>query len=536
MSSNAASHAGHANGSSVPAGPAGAPTEAAPERRAQPTAAEILRERALAAGEEIAEYMRRRAAGEPVPEVIDRKAELAATRREAEELRRTNETLSRRNGELERQLAKIARDIKSGRPAAGEEGEAELRRRVETLTKHLDAADRHVSTMRDRLDAETADAARRINQLETRLAAREAELGGQVERLEAALAGETARLQKKVDDLEAANESLAAEAKAAAVAAAQQRQGLESRVTALLADVEDAKGRYGQAIADRDRRIVELQREGERNRSAASLEQVRLRQALAESEANRRRDIEQHNAAAHSLKSTIASLERDLASTKDSAEAERRRLEGAIIDERDRGRRQIEARDEERRRIEARAQAAEKQAAAATATATAQLARLQQLEIELGEARIARIDEINALNERVAAFEGQLVAAESSSSLVIDDLRLRLAERTDDTGDADQVAAAQLRIQALTDELEELRSRVAEYEKPVHRPVVVHEAAPAEDPAEADILELHESAAIVEAPPPAQPAPAPHKIATVTEHAGVALWRRRFGVISNGRR
>src|SRR3954467_2006515 len=90
------------------------------------TPAEGLRARAAAAGEEIAEIMRRRASGEPLPVMIDYKGEHAALRTEIETLRAEATRLAARNSELERQLSGMTRE------AAPDDGD-ELRRRADAL-------------------------------------------------------------------------------------------------------------------------------------------------------------------------------------------------------------------------------------------------------------------------------------------------------------------------------------------------------------------------------------------------------------------
>jgi chromosome segregation ATPase len=480
------------------------------------TPAEMLRQRAAAAGEEMAQALRRQARPEPVAAPADRKPDLAVLLPQVEELRTRADGLATRNAELERQLAKITIEAESLRAAEGDAG-AELRRRIETLSEHLDAADRHVGSLRDRLDAQSADSARRIASLETKLAAREAELSGDVERLNAALAGETARLQQRIDELIAANDGLAAEARGAATAASRQRQGLETRIAALLADIDEMKTRHEEALADRDRTGADLRREIEKTQLAAGAEQAQLRHNLAESEAVRQRDAAQHASMVSALKATIASLEREGRSLRDAADIERRRLEGAIVDERDRARRLLEARDEVRRTIEARAEAAEKQAAGATAAATLGVARFQELERRLDGERTSRADEIAALEERIAALTSQLAATQNSNALVIDDLRLRLAATGDDGEAATFVEAAQERIGALTDELEMLRARLAERDASAAvEPMIDDGDTPL---ALADEPVAHEEtvpATTDAAPLPAAPA--------------VSSWRRPFGL------
>src|SRR5689334_22402724 len=104
-----------------------------------PTPAELLRARAAAAGEEVAELMRRAASGEKLPAIVDYKADNAALRAENAALRDDATVLAGRNEVLERQLAALTRE-------AQDSDDSGLKRRADELAKHLDAADRHVTS------------------------------------------------------------------------------------------------------------------------------------------------------------------------------------------------------------------------------------------------------------------------------------------------------------------------------------------------------------------------------------------------------
>jgi chromosome segregation ATPase len=403
--------------------------------------------------------------------------ELGLQRRQIEALQSERGELVAQNAGLERRLADLSAEIDTLHSASPNEEAAELRLRIQSLTEHLATADRHVAQMRGRLDEQTGDARRQIATLETRLREREAELGGEVRRLEAAFAGETEQRQKQVAELTEANVRLTKEMQDAAAATARQRQMLESRVSTLLADIESLRTRHAEATADRERTIAGLRQEVEEVRAAASNEASQLRRAYADSEAARQREAARYAKAIEELKSRIAVLERDGHAARQAAGLEAKRLEAALAEERERARRLLDARDEERRKIEARAEAAEKQAAAATATATLEIAHAHELEMRLGSEGSKRADEIAALEQRIEALTMQLDAAQASSELVVDDLRIRLAALEGDQAAAAAVTAARQRSDALATEVEGLRARLADAEHRAERGAAMPESA-----------------------------------------------------------
>ncbi len=376
---------------------------------------------------------------------------------EIEQLRQRSVALAARNAEIELRLANATAELEKLQAADNTE---ELRQRVKTLTEHLDTADHHVASLKARLDQQSAVAARHGARIEERLREREVNLNNEIRRLSQTLASDTAKLQQRVEELELANAQIAAESKAASSAAVRQRQSLESRVHSLLADIEDIRKRDAEAIGDRDKTLRTISRELESCKSTAAIEKTQLRQNLAESEARRQREAAQQAKTVDGMKSVIATLESELQAAREAGAAERRRAEAALADERERARILIDARDEQRRRIEARAEAAEKQAAGATATAAMEVARANQLSVQLNAER-ARSEEIEALQQHVAALAAQRAADQSSSNLIIEELRLRLAEVAGEEAAASAVAHALERRNTLLDELAALRARVA---------------------------------------------------------------------------
>src|SRR5258708_40296963 len=110
----------------------------------------------------------------PLPGVAEGGAEIAVLEREVEALRSRSAALAAQNAELERKLSGAAAEAESLR--AADSGEcAVLRQRIQTLSEHLDTADRHVASMRSRLDQQSAGATRRITRLQAGLREREAE-------------------------------------------------------------------------------------------------------------------------------------------------------------------------------------------------------------------------------------------------------------------------------------------------------------------------------------------------------------------------
>jgi hypothetical protein len=429
------------------------------------TAAEnrILAQRAEEVGQSTAGYIRDQAVGDRIPAPPGRGAEIAVLEAQVEELRSKSAQLATRNAEFEQRLGTTTTELEALRHA--DSGEcAELRQRIKTLTEHLDSADRHVASMRSRLDQLTVESSRRIARLEGRLREREADFAAEAKRLKDTLASETGKLLKRVEELEESNHRLAGEAKLATSAAGRQRHALEGRVSSLLNDIEELKVRDAEAIGDRDRVITSLRLDIENTKSVAAAEKAALRQNIGDMEVAHHRDMQQQAKLMDALKTNVAALERDNQSVRDNADAERRRFEAALADERDRGRYQINARDEQRRKIEARAEAAEKQAAGATAKATMEIARANQLEVRLNAERTARTDEIDALSQRIVALASEREADQNSANLVIDDLRLRLAEAIGDDGATSAVATARERRDAVLGELQALRTRIAEAE------------------------------------------------------------------------
>jgi hypothetical protein len=401
----------------------------------------------------------------PLPGVVEGGAEIAVLEREVEALRSRCASLAAHNAELERKLSGATAEAESLR--AADSGEcAALRQRIKTLSEHLDTADRHVASMRSRLDQQSAEATRRIARLETGLRDREVDFAAETKRLNSALGIETGKRQKRIEELEEANERLAAEAKGARSAAVRERHSLESRVSSLLADIAELKKRDAEAIGDRDRTIIALRQDIENLKSVAAAEKSQLRQSLADAEAIRQRDALQHTKIVDGLKSTIGGLERDSQSVRETAAAERRRFEAALADERERARRLLDARDEQRRKIEARAEAAEKQATGATATVTMEIVRANQLEARLNAERTARSEEIEALQQHSVAMAAQLEANQNSSNLIVDELRVRLAEFAGEDAASAAVSAARERRDSLLSEVAALRARLAEAEAP----------------------------------------------------------------------
>jgi chromosome segregation ATPase len=390
-------------------------------------------------------------------------AEIAVLEREVEALRSRCASLAAENADIEGKLASAAAEAESLRAADSGECSA-LRQRIMTLAEHLDTADRHVASMRSRLEQQSAEATRRITRLEANLREREVHFAAESSRLNSALGTETAKRQKRIEELEEASERLAAEAKGARSAAARERHSLESRVSSLLSDIAELKQRDAEAIGTRDRTITALRQDIESIKSVAAAEKAQLRQSLSDAEAMRQRDALQQAKIVDGLKAAIGGLERDNQTVRDTAAAERRRFDAALADERERARRQLDARDEQRRKIETRAEAAEKQAAGATATATMEIARANQLEARLNAERTARSEEIEALQQHSAAVAAQLEASQNSSNLIVDELRVRLAEFAGEDAAAAAVATARDRRDSLLSELATLHARLAEAE------------------------------------------------------------------------
>jgi DNA repair exonuclease SbcCD ATPase subunit len=423
----------------------------------------LLAERAEAKGQSIEGYIRDQALGDRILRPSGRSSEVAVLEAQVQELRAKSAQLAVRNAEIEHRLNATTTELEALRRANNAES-AERQERIKTLTEHLDLADRHVASTRSRLDQLTAESSRRIANLEGRLRERETEFVAETKRLKDALSTETGKLQKRIAELEDANQRLAEEARLATSAAARQRHALEGRVSSLLNDIELLKTTDAEAIADRDRLITSLRQELEKTKSVAATETAALRQKIADVEAAHQRDLQQNAKLIDGLKATVSALERDLQLAQDAAAAERQRLEAALADERDRARHQINARDEQRRKIEARAEAAEKQAVGATKKVTMEIDRANQLEIRLNAERTARNDEIEALTERMDALAAEREAYQNSANLIIDELRLRLAEAIGDDGATNAVATARDRRDALLDELQTLRAKVAEIE------------------------------------------------------------------------
>jgi chromosome segregation ATPase len=433
------------------------------EIRLTATENQILAERAEEVGQSIAGYVRDQAVGDRIPLPPGRGAEIAVLEAQVEELRSKGAQLATHNAELEHRVNTTTTELEALRHA--DSGEcAELRQRIKTLTEHLDSADRHVASMRSRLDQLTVESSRRIARLEGRLREREADFAAEAKRLKDTLSVETGKLLKRVEELEESNHRLAGEAKLATTAAARQRHALESRVSSLLNDIEELKVRDAEAIGDRDRVITSLRLDIENTKSVAAAEKAALRQTIGDMEVAHQRELQQQVKQMDGLKTTVVALERDGQSARDNIDAERRRFEAALADERDRGRYQINARDEQRRKIEARAEAAEKQAAGATAKATMEIARANQLEVRLNAERTARADEIDALTQRIVALAAEREADQNSANLIIDELRLHLSEAIGDTGATSAVAVARERRDAMLGDLQALRTRVAELE------------------------------------------------------------------------
>lgn len=514
---------------------------------------QILTERAEAAGQSIVQYIHHQIVGDRLAAPAGRGAEIAVLEAQVEELRSKSAALATRNAEIEHRLSSTTTELEALRHA--DSGEcAELRQRIKTLTEHLDSADRHVASMRSRLDQLTAESSRRIVRLEARLREREADFAAETKRLKDVLAGETGKLLKRIEELEDANHRLAGEAKLASSAAGRQRHALESRVSALLDDIEELKNRDAEAIGDRDRVITGLRQDIESTKSVAASEKAQLRQNLADVEATHQRELAQQAKVMEGLKATVAALERDAQSARDAAAGERRRFEAAIADERDRARYQINARDEQRRKIEARAEAAEKQAAGATAKATMEIARANQLEVRLNAERTARADEIDALTQRIAALTAERQADQNSANLIIDELRLRLAEAIGDDAASNAVSVARDRRDSTLAELESLRARVAELEagRSNERDADEDELAEddLEDSARSRIAEVLAYAQTLEeelaemrgrlGPQEAvssSPAAAPGHDQDDAVDASQPTWRRVFGAkVANGRR
>jgi DNA repair exonuclease SbcCD ATPase subunit len=489
----------------------------------------------------------------PLPGVPEGGAEIAVLEREVEALRSRSAALAAQNAELERKLSGAAAEAESLR--AADSGEcAVLRQRIQTLSEHLDTADRHVASMRSRLDQQSAEATRRITRLEAGLREREVDFVAESKRLNSALGTETTKRQKRIEELEEANERLATEAKGARSAAARERHSLESRVSSLLSDIAELKKRDAEAIGDRDRTIIALRQDIENIKSVAAAEKAQFRQSLSDAETLRQRDALQHAKIVDGLKATIGGLERDTQSVRETAAAEHRRFEAALADERERARRQLDARDEQRRKIEARAEAAEKQAAGATATATMEIVRANQLEARLNAERTARSEEIEALQQHSAAVAAQLEANQNASNLIVDELRVRLAEFAGEDAASAAVASARERRDSLLSEVATLRARLAEAE--AVRPIAGTEshdddtetageaiengahARIAEVMAYAESLEseLAELRAQAEAPPEPTPILKPTKVVMPT--APTPSWRKHLvaGIARHSRR
>jgi chromosome segregation ATPase len=415
----------------------------------------LIRERAEATGQSIADYIRARALGEVDADGPD----VSVLQRQVVQLRSRCEALTAVKAELEQRLTVRTAEVEGLRDSdAGEVNE--LRQRLATLTEHLDTADRHVASLRDRLDRQGGESARHVAVLETRLRDREAELA----RINTSISSEAEEAARKLDELQRANQRLATEAHAANAAAARQRQSIESRVNLLLSDIEEMKKRNAEALGDRDRVITQLRQEIEKVRSAAGAEQAIYRQTITDLETARQRDAAQHARTVEVMKAKLAGVAREMQSAHEAGIAERQRLETALSETRERMRRQLDAHAEERRRIEARAEAAEKQAAGATAKATMEIARTNELEMRLSQDRAGRSEEIEALQQRLEALTAQLTTTQYTNELIIDDLRVRLAEFEGDKAATGAVAAARQRLTALLSEIDLLRTCLAEAE------------------------------------------------------------------------
>jgi hypothetical protein len=407
--------------------------------------------------------VKRRGLNRPSDAPSGRGAEIAVLESQVEELRSQSASLATRNAALDLRLANATVELDALR--AADAGEcAELRERIKALTEHLDSADRHVASMRSRLDQLTMESTRRIARLENQLRERELHFAGEIKRLKDARASETEKLQRRIEELIEANRRLATETKESNSAAARQRHSLENRVASLLNDIDEMKQRDAEAIGDRDRVITGLRHDIENTKSVAAAEKAHLRQNLADAETTHHREAAQHAKLMENLKTTVATLEREALSASEAMMGDRRRFEAAIADERDRARHQIDARDEQRRKIEARAEAAEKQAAGALATATKEITRANQLEVRLNAERTSRGDEIEALQQQNAALTAQREADHNSTTLIIDELRVRLAEVAGEDAASTAVAAARIRLEERDSEVELLRGRIAELE------------------------------------------------------------------------
>src|SRR5579872_6678949 len=120
--------------------------------------------------------------GEVSQSASSRGAEIAVLEIQVEQLRSQAASLATRNTALELAMANATVELEALR--AADSGEcAELRERIKSLTEHLDSADRHVASMRSRLDQVTAETGRRIARLEGQLREREAHFAGEIKRL-----------------------------------------------------------------------------------------------------------------------------------------------------------------------------------------------------------------------------------------------------------------------------------------------------------------------------------------------------------------
>ena len=476
-----------------------------------------------------------------------RGAEIAVLESQVEQLRSQSASFATRNAALELALANATVELEALR--AADSGEcAELRERIKSLTEHLDSADRHVASVRSRLDQVTAETGRRIARLESQLREREGHFAAEVKRLSDLRAGEAEKQQRRIEELLESNRRVAAEFKESNSAAARQRYSLESRVASLLSEIDEAKKRDAEALGDRDRLITGLRRDIESTKSVAAAEKAQLRQNITDLQAMHHRETAQQAKLAEGLKTRVATLEREIEAVREAAAADRRRFEAAIADERDRARHQIDARDQQRRKIEARAEAAEKQAAGALATATKEIAHANQLEVLLTGERTSRADEIEALQQQNAALNAQREADYASSILVIDELRLRLAEAAGEDAASNAVSAARARCAEWMRELQAQRDRIAELEAEraaVPEPVT---AADADEPAadevamdvHAQITEVVDYARILEEQR-SQPSEARSELAKSpagrVEDDQVPAWRRHlFGAKVSSRR
>src|SRR5882757_2809511 len=126
------------------------------------------------------------------PDMSEGGAEIAVLEREVETLRSRCGSLAAQNAELDAKLSSAAAEAEALR--AADSGEcAALRQRILTLTEHLETADRHVASMRSRLDQQGTESTRRISRLEATLREREVEFGAQISRLNSTLSSETAK-------------------------------------------------------------------------------------------------------------------------------------------------------------------------------------------------------------------------------------------------------------------------------------------------------------------------------------------------------